>query len=80
MQLVILCLMLYMYHVHVIVYANKDDDDDYYYMVRPAFCFLFSSECESSRTCLMRPFAQSPDTVPQTYYFDSRKYTVELNF
>ena len=26
-----MCLMLYMYHVHVIVYANKDDDD-YYYM------------------------------------------------
>ena len=26
----LLCLMLYMYHVHVIVYANKDDDYCYY--------------------------------------------------
>ena len=27
--IVMLCLMLYMYHVHVIVYANKDYDDYY---------------------------------------------------
>ena len=28
--IVMLCIMLYKYHVHVIVYANKDDDDYYY--------------------------------------------------
>ena len=37
--IVILCIMLYKYHVHVIVYANKDDD---YYMLYYIYCVRLS--------------------------------------